>query len=164
MQHLIWKFVPSVASVHHIYVVVFYSTSYAYRRVLCLGIMLEWGVMWLLSYSLPMTSECCNIFSVFSTLSTIDQCLAQTMTTTCLYHIYSCCSRSLSIMPYTSASKKTMIVTRKEEGMSVRKIAEKENINPSTVSWVIQRYGETHDFESISSKTGQPHKMSEKDA
>ena len=61
-------------------------------------------------------------------------------------------------MPYTSASKKAVIVTSKKCGMSDREIAAKENIDPSTVSRIVWRYGKTLDFDSITPKTGCPGK------
>ena len=67
-------------------------------------------------------------------------------------------------MPYTSASKKAVIVTSKKFGMSDREIAAKENVDPSTVSCIVRRYGKTLNFDSITPKTGRPHKMGERDA
>ena len=67
-------------------------------------------------------------------------------------------------MPYMSASKKAIIVNSKKCGMSDREIAAKENVDPSTVSCIVWRYGKTCNFDSITPKTGHPHKMDERDA
>ena len=67
-------------------------------------------------------------------------------------------------MPYTYAPKKAIMVTSKKCGMSDREIAAKENIDPSTVSCIVQRYGKILNFDSITPKTGRPRRMGERNA
>ena len=62
----------------------------------------------------------------------------------------------LSIMSDTSAAKKATIVTRKEMGMPNWEIAEKQNVAPSTISWITTHYGKTHQFNAKKPKPGYP--------
>lgn len=63
----------------------------------------------------------------------------------------------------TSAAKKAAIVTRKSLGQSNRQVAQKENVNPSTVSKINNRYGDKHNFDEKKPRSGRPRKLSDRD-
>lgn len=63
----------------------------------------------------------------------------------------------------TSAAKKAAIVTQKSLGQSNRQVAEKENVNPSTVSKINKCYGPKHNFDEKKPRSGRPRKLSDKD-
>jgi transposase len=67
-------------------------------------------------------------------------------------------------MSDTSATKKAAIVALKEQKISNRAIANKENVSPSTVSRINKRYGANRQFDSKSPRTGSPTKITERDA
>ncbi|KAK6966656.1 hypothetical protein R3P38DRAFT_3119248, partial [Favolaschia claudopus] len=66
-------------------------------------------------------------------------------------------------MSDTTASKKAAIVALKEAGFSNRAVAEKENVAPSTVSRISNRYGPTHHFDAKTSRPGCPRKIDDRD-
>jgi orotate phosphoribosyltransferase-like protein len=59
----------------------------------------------------------------------------------------------------TTAAQKSAIVMQKSLGMTNHQIADKENVSPSTVSCITNRYAETNDFEAKGTKTGWKPKM-----
>jgi transposase len=63
----------------------------------------------------------------------------------------------------TTPAQKAAIVTRKSLGMTTRQIANNENVSPSTVSRITNRYGETSDFAAKGTKKGRECKMSKRD-
>jgi transposase len=67
-------------------------------------------------------------------------------------------------MSDTSATKKAAIVALKEQKLSNRAVAAKENVSTSTVSRINARYGANHQFEAKSPRPGRPSKISEHDA
>jgi len=70
---------------------------------------------------------------------------------------------SLRIMPYTSNSQRTSIVSLKAAGLTNREIAEKENVSPGTVSNIDRAWCKTGKIHSIKPKIGWPLKMSDED-
>ena len=121
--------------------------------------MAGWDVVWFLSYEAITTYGWCNSFSVFGQPSNLSFKSPQQRDEIQpnFTHIIS------YIIPYMSASKKAIIVTSKRCGMSDREIAAKENVDPSTVSHIVRRYGKTLNFDSITPKRGCPRKMDERD-
>jgi transposase len=60
-------------------------------------------------------------------------------------------------MSDTSATKKATIVALKEQKLSNRAVAAKENVSASTVSRINARYGANHQFEAKSPRPGSEH-------
>ncbi|KAK6971809.1 hypothetical protein R3P38DRAFT_3141101, partial [Favolaschia claudopus] len=66
-------------------------------------------------------------------------------------------------MSDTTASKKAAIVALKEARFSNRAVAEKENVAPSTVSRINNRYGPTHHFDAKTFRPSRRRKMDDRD-
>src|SRR6266567_8047516 len=68
-----------------------------------------------------------------------------------------CGTTSLTMV--TTPTKKARIVQWKDLGLTDREVANKENVNHSTVSRVYMRYGKTRNFYNKRPRTGRPHKL-----
>ena len=66
-------------------------------------------------------------------------------------------------MTETTPTKKSCIVQLKDLRHTNRDVAEKENINPSTVSHIYGRYGKTQKFYEKKHQSGCPHKLNDYD-
>ena len=70
---------------------------------------------------------------------------------------------SSRFMTETTPTKKSRIVQLKDLGHTNRDVAEKENVNPSTVSRIYGRYGKTRKFYEKKHWSGCPHKLNDYD-
>ena len=77
-------------------------------------------------------------------------------------HTFSTQSSS-RFMTETTPTKKSRIVQLKDLGHTDHDAAEKENVNPSTVSCIYGRYGKTQKFYEKKHRSGRPHKLNDYD-
>jgi len=97
-----------------------------------------------------------NLFLIDSANTTIAS-LSTSSYTILIVPILFCGTTSPTMV--TTSTEKACIVQLKDLGMTDREVANKENVNHSTVSRVYTRYGKTRNFYDKRPRTGRPRKL-----